>query len=76
MATQTAHSAICVTQTLRELLKIMNFPEIPEEAKYIAFFDDGEAVFLTDVQMTGFALPRLLFVSTSIHKNVEVEIDD
>jgi hypothetical protein len=80
MHIETAHTVVRVTQSLRDLLKIMNFPEIPEEATYIAFFDDGEATFIDGSFRKGEGLipnlGQLTFVSTSIYKDVRVEIED
>lgn len=76
--TETAHTVVAVTKTLRELLKIMNFPEIPEEANHIAFFKDGEACFLEKLETPPghFSFPRMMFVSTSVQTDVQVQIDD
>lgn len=76
---ETARHAVRVTESLRELLKIINFPEIPEEANYIAFFDDGEAAFIEKIEREPGTLPDLgsfKFISTSIHENVQVQLDD
>ena len=77
--TETA-TAVRVTDSLRELLKLLNFPEIPEEATYIASFEDGTITYIeneieTKSEDGGFtlpALPQFMFISTSYHTDVYV----
>ena len=80
MHTEVAHHAIRVTDSLRELLKMMNFHEIPEQATYVAFFDDGEVVFLLGEIKTksplGVAFPSMSFIGITYHENVEIELED
>jgi len=40
----------------------MHFPEIPENATYVAFFDDGRAQFFEDLSLPKFGATPL-FVS-------------
>lgn len=48
----------------RELFKKMSFPEIPEEANFIAFTDDGEALFLEELDMSDqYVMPKFTFMS-------------
>lgn len=63
--TQKATCAIKVTETTRELFKLMNFHEIPEEATYIAFLEDGDATFLTgEIKRIGICgLPKMAFIT-------------
>lgn len=78
MTTQIAKTAIRVTPSVREFLEKVNFHPIPEEAKYIAFFDDGDSCFLTEIENVGvgLAMPQFLFVSGTYIDNVEVELPD
>lgn len=53
-------TVISLSDTTREMFKKMSFPEIPEEAKYIAFGEDGECAFLSKLDMSGqFAMPKM-----------------
>jgi hypothetical protein len=74
---QVAESCIRVTDGLRELLTMMHFPEIPKEATYLAFFEDGECIFMKgEIKKESplqFELPHFLFVTTSVLKNVLVQ---
>ena len=76
MTTQVAHTAIKLNEPTRELLKMMNFHAIPEDANYVAFFDDGEACFLDSIEPDsplGVMLPRIMFLSIQFVKDVTVE---
>ena len=46
----------------KNLLTRMHFPEIPENATYVAFFDDGRAQFFEDLSLPKFGATPL-FVS-------------
>ena len=75
---KTAETCIKLNDSVRTLFKMMHFPEIPEEATYIAFFEDGECVFMKgeirkSVPTAGFALPEMLFVNVMYETNVLVE---
>lgn len=66
-------SIIRLTPLTKKLLKTMSFPEIPEEAKWIAFTEDGNAQFLE--QMTGLAgvVPTTCIVN--IYEDVEIVVE-
>lgn len=72
---QNAKIAVKMTDSTRALFKLMNFHEIPEEATYVAFLDDGDAVFLqgeiTRVGFTGF--PHMAFITYETNLEVEYE---
>jgi hypothetical protein len=40
----------------------MNFEEIPKEANYIAFYEDGLAQFIEEVEFQTVAIPTLTFI--------------
>lgn len=63
-------TAIRLTDTSRDFFKKMNFPEIPEAAEYIAFTEDGEACFLSE--LTGLKMPKLAIIS--YYEDIEVEV--
>ena len=66
-------SIIRLTPLTKKLLKTMSFPEIPEEAKWIAFTEDGNAQFLE--RMTGLAgvVPTTAIVN--IYEDVEITVE-
>ena len=78
MTTEIAKTAIRLSPSLREFFKKVNFRPIPEEAKYIAFFEDGQSCFLTGIENVGvgLAMPQFMFISATHIDNVEVELDD
>jgi hypothetical protein len=62
------YKATCVrlSPETRRLFKEMNFYEIPEEANYIAFLDNGEACFFEVLDtVEGFmpAIPRIAIIN-------------
>jgi hypothetical protein len=40
----------------------MSFGEIPKEAKYIAFYKDGLAQFIEEIEFQNFAIPKITFL--------------
>lgn len=60
---------IMLNDHTRKLFKLMNFQEIPEEANYIAFFEDGDSGFLTKIERTtgdgkfNFIFPHMNLIS-------------
>lgn len=67
-------TVISLSDSTRELFKKMSFPEIPEEAKYIAFGEEGEAVFLSQLDTSQqFAMPRMTAFIYYDVDNLEVE---
>ena len=63
-------NVIRITASTRELFRIMNFVEIPEEAQFVAFFETGEAQFMTELDGT-LGFPRLYTVAA--YKDLEVK---
>lgn len=61
---------------IRSLLSVMHFPAIPEEAEAIAFFADGQAQFLTNMQDLGslFALGNTVFVSYRLFRDMDIQL--
>lgn len=75
MAEQYNGIAVILNDQTRQLFKLMNFQEIPDEAKYIAFLDDGDACFLADIDRgPGLVIdfPRMAMIS--YYENVTVEM--
>ena len=65
-------SIIRLTPQTKKLLKTMSFPEIPEEANFIAFTEDGNAQFLEE--MTGLvAMPTMTIVS--VYEDIEISVE-
>ena len=67
-----AKLVLSITESTRTLLKMMSFPEIPENVKYIVFWDDeeGNAQFFEDIKLPPFQFGDLTVVW--YHKDVEV----
>lgn len=68
------HNANCLrlSDSVRELLTMMNFPAIPEEANYIGFLEDGRAVFIEDIEFGFGVIPQ--FKTLQIFKDVSVTL--
>jgi hypothetical protein len=65
-------SIIRLTPQTKKLLKLMSFPEIPEEANFIAFTEDGDAQFIEE--LTGpVAMPTLIIMS--VYEDVEITVE-
>ena len=65
-------SIIRLTPQTKKLLKTMSFPENPEEANFIAFTEDGNALFLEE--MTGLvAMPTMTIVS--VYEDIEISVE-
>ena len=55
---------IFLTPGARELFSLMNFPTIPDEARYIAFLEDGNACFVSDFELGGpYTLGKFTFLN-------------
>ena len=59
-----------LTDQTRRLLQLMHFATPPEEAEYLAFFEDGEAQWMLDFEGS-LGLPDELFV-VGAHTNLTV----
>ena len=66
-------SLIRLTPLTKKLLKTMSFPEIPEEANYVAFTEDGNAQFLETFDVQGVIVPTLAIVN--IYEDVELVVE-
>ncbi len=76
MATHTA-VAFELSKSTRELFALMNLSaDIPAEARYLAFLDDGNACFLTEINFEGEGFvprfPRMKMLSYYDEVTVEV----
>lgn len=67
-------TAIRITPEAREFFKKLHFHEIPEEANYIAFLEDGDASFLEDIEFDKRVFPISKYMVLSYHENVIVEL--
>jgi hypothetical protein len=67
-------TVLVVNDSTRELLAKMKFPEIPEEAKYIAFGEDGEAIFMSKLDLSRhLVFPKITMVSYYDVDNIAFE---
>lgn len=66
-------SIIRLSPLTKKLLKTMSFPEIPEEANYVAFTEDGNAEFLESFDHRGVGIPTMAIVS--IYEDVEITVE-
>lgn len=66
-------SVIRLSPITKKLLKTMSFPEIPEEANYIAFMEDGNAQFLESFEGRGWLVPTIATVN--IYEDVELVVE-
>lgn len=64
-------NVIKITDATRGFLELLRFPEIPEEAQYVAFFEDGQAQFL-EVLEGSFGFPDLYVIAA--YKDLELEL--
>ena len=46
-------TVVKLAEPTKDLLKLMHFETIPEEAKYLAFFPDGDAQFFEALDVIG-----------------------
>ena len=60
-----------LTDQTRRMFQLMHLPTPPEEASYVAFFEDGTAEWMLDFDGS-LGLPDELFV-VSAHTNLTVE---
>lgn len=67
-----------LTPQTREFLALMHFPTIPPEAKFLAFWDDGEAQFFEEFEVhTDSIMPVIPSMSViSYYKNVPLTSTD
>lgn len=73
---ETAQLVIPLNDRIRELFKLMSFPEMPEEAQAIAFFADGQATFLSDAP-ANFMGPGEPFVAMIMARlNVDIDMSE
>ena len=66
-------SLIRLTPLTKKLLKTMSFPEIPKEAKWIAFTEDGNAQFLEE--MKGLHEVTRTTAIVNIYEDVEITVE-
>lgn len=66
-------SIIRLTSSTKKLLKIMSFPEIPEEAHFVAFTEDGEAQFIEEID--GLHMAKLEMIVVSCYEDVEITVE-
>jgi hypothetical protein len=66
-------SIIRLNPQTKKLLKTMSFPEIPEEANFIAFTEDGDAQFLEDVTGLGMSMPTMIIVA--VYEEIEIAVE-
>ena len=59
MSKQQTATILVLNPTTKVFLKKLGFPDIPDDANYCAFYDDGQAEFIEDIEFKGFAIPRL-----------------
>jgi hypothetical protein len=76
---QVAEVTIKLTDSFRELLTMMHFrfPEIPPEANYVAFFDNGEACFISEIEKespSGFTVPRITLITLDIIRDLKIKL--
>lgn len=72
---ETATSVLPLTASTREFLKLTNFHhDIPEDAAYVAFFEDGNAMFLTSEQFKPMlTVPK--FIMLHVYQNIKFDIE-
>lgn len=67
-------TVIKLTDSTLDFLKKLNFPELPENAKYIAFTEDGDAHPLEDLEFpVGHTMPKFAFMSYYEVDNLELK---
>jgi len=54
---------VILTDNVKDLFKKMHFQDIPDDVKYVAFDEDGSAVFLTQIQTGSLIFPKMAIVS-------------
>lgn len=68
-------TVIVLSVGTRELLKKMHFPEIPEEAKYVVFTEEGDAEFFSELTFNNGLFPKpALHTMIRHYDNVDIEI--
>lgn len=71
---ETAKIVIPVSESTREFFKLTNFQDIPEDTAYVAFFEDGNAMFLTKENFQPMlTVPK--FIMFHGYLNIEFEIE-
>jgi hypothetical protein len=67
-------TVIVLNDSTRELLEKMQFGEIPSEAKYVAFGETGECVFMSKLDMSKqLVFPKISMLSYYEIDNIEFE---
>ena len=57
----------------KKLLAAMNFEPVPEEAKYLAFFEDGNAQFFESLDLSAPFILGSEMIFVSYHTGVTLE---
>ena len=76
MAQEKAVITIALHDSTRELFKKMQFNQIPEEAQYICFLEDGNACFIEEKIEFGFGSPFPQFAFFTYYEDILVETTD
>lgn len=67
-------TVIKLSEPTRDFFKKLSFPEIPKEANFIAFTEDGDALFLEELETPGvYAMPKFMFMSYYDVEDLSVE---
>jgi len=70
-----AKATVLLNEKSREFFKLINFHEIPEEAKYVCFLEDGDACFIEEIEHSGaFNFPHL--TTFFYYEDVEVDLTE
>lgn len=63
---------LVLNESSRDLLKRLNFHEIPDNATHIAFMEDGSATFVDE--FTGpFMLPQMVMLM--VYQDIEADLE-
>jgi hypothetical protein len=72
MAIEKAVAAVVLNDASREFFNKINFHEIPDEAAYVCFLEDGDACFIEEIEFGLFkGFPKLAFFT--YYEDVMVE---
>lgn len=67
-------TVIKLSDSARSLFEKMHFPEIPTEANFIAFTEDGDAIFLSELDMQQFvSFPKFVSLNYYDVDNLGIE---
>jgi hypothetical protein len=75
MAQEKAIAAVILNDASREFFKKIKFHEIPAEAGYVCFLEDGAACFIEDIEF-GLSMTFPKFAFFSYYEDILVEIID